>query len=353
MAAARALERHGVNCLVFESGAPGGSQSAGESRVFRHAHADPRQTDLAIQARDGWRRWEEEFGYKLISDDGAMAIGEDGIARLRRYAETPGAAAEVREMTPQEVRSTLPILADYEGPALIDEDAGSIQTGLALANLIASVGPNLVSEKVESVAPRPEGGVEITTDTGVRTFDRVVVAVGAATVALAARAGVDIPVKPRVCLRLTMPLVESGPVERLACLQDSSGVFGSASAYGSPVPGNREYAVGLAISTDAAGDGRRAIATLNEQTSSYVKRAMPGLDLEEAVPLERRIAELPWAADGLAIWQAGDAYFVAGNNLFKLAPALGEVIARSLIVGRVEKGVRPEDRLGEPVLGPH
>ena len=53
------------------------------------------------------------------------------------------------------------------------------------------------------------------------------------------------------------------------------------------------------------------------------------------------VTELPWGHDGLAVWEAGAVWFVAGNNLFKHAPALG----RRLAGGEVEE-LRPEMRLG-------
>jgi sarcosine oxidase len=78
---------------------------------------------------------------------------------------------------------------------------------------------------------------------------------------------------------------------------------------------------------------------------------LPGLDLSGAVPFQRWVTELPWSPDGLAIWQSGDSYFIAGHNLFKLAPVLGKVLAESVSEGRVPEGFRPEDRLGDPRMG--
>lgn len=348
LATAWALERHGFACLVFEQGAPGGAQSGGESRIFRHAHADSRQFELALRARSDWRDWEEEFGVQLISEDGAMVIGEEAVARLARYVSEP--EIDVRELDPGEIGFYLPPLAGFEGPAMIDENAGSIRSQLALANLIASVGLNLVPESVLSVAPRPQGGVELISSFGSRSFDAVVVTAGTGTRDLARGAGVDIPLETRAHVRLTMPLRDGGTAPRMACLQDSSGVFGESAAYGSPVTGNREYAVGLAATTPIAAEsgGHDQLKELEARTMEYAEEALPGLDSHRAVALQRWVTELPWASDGLGIWQSGDAYFVAGHNLFKLAPALGKAAARAVVAGAVESGLRPEDRLGTP-----
>lgn len=351
LATAWALERRGFACLVFEQGAPGGGQSAGESRIFRHVHEDLRQVDLALWARREWAEWESEFDARLISPDGAMAIGEKATAGLRRFAENP--SSEVRELDSDEVCRALPLLAEFDGSALIDDGAGAIRTRLTIANLIGAVGLNLVPEKVESVTPRADGGVEVVSTFGPRVFDAVVVAAGTGTPALAAGAGLSIPLRSRAHVRLTMPLRSSLPAHRLACLEDTSGAFGEWDAYGSPVRGNREYAVGLALEggSETENAGPDLLAESMERTARYAETALPGLDPSRAVPFQRWVTELPWATDGLAVWQSGEAFFVAGHNLFKLAPALGQVLARAVAEGSVESGFRPEDRLGEPVSG--
>ena len=99
-----------------------------------------------------------------------------------------------------------------------------------------------------------------------------------------------------------------GPPDRLPCLQDSR--FG---AYGDPLPGNDRFAVGL---DDVAAD-----------TIAYVARELPGLIPE---PVEARncfVTELPWGADGMAVWEHGRARFFAGGNLFKHAPWIGRALA--------------------------
>ncbi|MDQ5894916.1 MAG: FAD-binding oxidoreductase [Actinomycetota bacterium] len=350
LATAWALEKSGHTCLVFEHGAPGGGQSVGESRIFRHSHDDPRQFDLALQARQDWRDWEEEFGVELISPDGAMVIGDPAVARMEKYADAPGAM--FRELEPADVRKALPPLAEFEGRVLIDEAAGAIKTRLTLAILIGSIGLNLVPERVDSVNPRDGGGVDVVTSVGRRTFDAVVVAAGMGTVGLAATAGVELPVLLRAHVRITLPLRSPSPARRLACLQDSSGEFGETRGYGSPVRGNREYAVGLALNVEIdPTSAEDPLSALADRTRKYVERALPGLDSDGSQEMQAWVTELPWGADGLAVWQRGDAFFIAGHNLFKLAPALGKMLARSVDAGTVEPGFLPSDRLGEEASG--
>ena len=42
LSTADALAERGVSVTVYEHGVPGNGQSGGESRIFRHAHDDPR-----------------------------------------------------------------------------------------------------------------------------------------------------------------------------------------------------------------------------------------------------------------------------------------------------------------------
>ncbi|MBN8866907.1 MAG: FAD-binding oxidoreductase [Solirubrobacterales bacterium] len=350
LATAWALERRGLHCSVFEQGAPGGGQSAGESRIFRHAHRDPRQFELALRARRDWRDWEEAFGVQLISPDGSMVLGEDAVSRLERYADEPG--IEVRELTPEEIREVLPPMDRFDGPAMIDETAGAIRTRLALANLIRAVGTNLIPERVEAVLPRITGGVEVVTENGSRTFDSAVVCAGRGTSFLAEASGVPIPVTDRAHVRLCFPVDGAGRERRLACFQDSSGFWGEDAGYGSAVRGNREYTVGLAVSASMDATAADSLDDLTARTLDYARRAMPGLSPWPAQALHCWVTELPWAPDGLAIWQSADTFFVAGHNLFKLAPVLGRALARSVASGEVEPGFRPEDRLGASIGEP-
>jgi sarcosine oxidase len=120
--------------------------------------------------------------------------------------------------------------------------------------------------------------------------------------------------------------VRGEPPALLACLQD-----GTTGGYGDPLPGSGRYAVGLEDPRD---------------TTAYLAERLPGLEPE---PVETRtcwVTELPWGHDGLAVWEAGALLFVAGNNLFKHAPALGRELARAALAEGRRDALRPEARLG-------
>ena len=80
LSTAFALRERGVDVTVYERGAPGAAQSGGESRIFRHAHDDPRLVALAVESRAVWREWEARFGVELVSGDGVGAARAGGRA---------------------------------------------------------------------------------------------------------------------------------------------------------------------------------------------------------------------------------------------------------------------------------
>ena len=208
----------------------------------------------------------------------------------------------------------LPILAPREEPALLDEEGGVIRTRAAIGALAAALGDRLVADEVIEV----HRSGEVRAGGAVARYDRVVVCAGRDTAALAAGAGLELPVRVSTHTRYTYPVRAPAP---LACLQD-----GTTGAYGDPLPGDR-YAIGLGGADPAA----------------YVAEALPGLDPRAVGTRTCWVTELAWGHDALAAWETGAVLFVAGNNLFKHAPALGQRISAGAL-----DDLRPERRLGEP-----
>jgi sarcosine oxidase len=299
LSTAYALLERGADVTVYERGEPGAEQSAGESRIFRHAHDDPRLVALAIEARAVWREWEQRFGVELVSDDGSVLIGP---AVERRAALLRDAGVPVREITAHAV----------VGPCsgILDEDGGVIRTRVAIAALVHALGDRIVTEEVTDIPARHE---------------RVVVCAGRDTARLAGP--LSLPVRVYEHVRLTFPLRDAPP-ERLPCLQD-----GRHGAYGDPLPGNDRFAVGLGDDPD--------------ETTAYVARELPGLVPEPVEELQCWVTELLWSHDGIAVWEAGRALFLAGNNLFKHAPALGRALAAAALGDGVREQLRPEAQLGQ------
>ena len=332
LATAYALRRRGATVTVYERGVPGNGQSGGESRIFRHLHDDPRLIALAVEARDAWRRWEAELGRELLVADGVLAIGPAAPRRLAllREAGLRARAADAGE---------LPLLDAPGRDAILDEDGGVIRARAAVEALGDALRDATVADEVIAVRRTGElraGGV-------VARYERVVVCAGRATPALARGTGLALPVRQSAHVRLTFR-VRGEPPARLPCLLDSE-----AGAYGDPLPGNAVYAVGLG-ETPAHEDGGvlepAELAAEGERIVAYVRERLPGLDPE---PLEARhcwVTELPWSHDGIAVWERDALLAPAGNNLFKHAPVLGDLLARAALGEELDPRLRTVARLG-------
>jgi sarcosine oxidase len=348
LSTACALLERGASVRVYESGLPGNGQSGGEARVFRHAHDDPRMVELARESRAIFDEWEGRWGVELVSRDGAVAIGAPSERRLAVIEQVGGVPA--RAIGPGELAERLPILAGYEGPAMLDEAGGAIRVRAAIEALAGQIADALVTDDVISVRPTGWGTVEVRAG-GVRAeHSSVVVCAGRGTAALARGVGLSLPVRLAAHARVTFEVRDAS--ERLACLQDGSGQFGEVGTYAAAMPGNGRYAVGVGATVDVKDDGSfvdpASLAALAERAGAYVRRALPGLDPE---PVDYRhcwVTDLPWSEDGLAVWEADGILFVAGHNLFKQAPGLGRALAGVALGEQLADHLRPEALLGRP-----
>lgn len=348
LSTALALVDRGVGVTVYERGMPGNGQSGGRSRLFRHAHDDPRLVAHARTSRALWSRWEERFGVELVSPDGVVAIGaavEHRLEVLRRVGGVPARAIDTAELSER-----LPLLAPYTGPAMLDEGGGAIRADTAVATLVAHLGDVLVADEVIAVRPTSRGTVEVRAGGTRSEYDAAVVCAGHRSGQLAGGVGISLPVRLAAHTRVTFT-VRGHPPPRLACLQDSSGAFGEAAVYAAATAGNRHYALGVSRNVPAQADGgiaARSLAELGDRACRYVARALPGLHAHAAGHRHCWVTDLPWAEDGVAVWEAGRIFFVAGHNLFKLAPWLGQTLAGAAAGDPLPADLRPGARLGAP-----
>jgi len=345
LSTAYALVERGLDVRVYEQGVPGNGQSGGESRIFRHAHDDPRMVELAARSRAVYEEWGDRLGVELVSGDGAVALGTGVEARLP-LLEAAGVPA--RRIDTAELAARIPLLAAYDGPAMLDPGGGSIRTTAAVTALSAALGEALVADEV--IAVRPVGG-EVEVRSGGRTdrYERVVVCAGRGTAHLARTVGLSLPVRQAAHVRLTFS-VRGRPPATLATLQDSSGVFGETGVYAAALPGNRGYGLGLSQATQARDDGSLAVAAelsdLARRASDYVRAALPGLDPEPVDVRHCYVTGLPWSEDGLAVWEHEGLLFPVGHNLFKQAPGLGRKLAAAVAGEGLDPVLHPGSRLG-------
>jgi sarcosine oxidase len=345
LSTAFALAEQGASVSIYERGVPGNSQSGGESRIFRHAHDDRRMVALAREARGVWRDWEERFGQQLLSRDGVISIGPAVDRRLAILLEAGG--VRVGRIGSTELAEALPLLAAWDGPAMIDEDGGVIRAREAIEALMGVLGSLVVAEEVMALRVTSRGSVEVRTGGSTVEHERAVLCAGRGSAVLARGAGIPLPVRQAVHARLTYSVRGDAP-ERLPCLLAGDGTFGEP-AYADAMPGNGAYAVGLGdilIHEDGSLIAPSALAQATERTNAYVSRALPGLDPE---PIEVRhcwVTELPWHPDGIAVWEAEGLLILAGGNMFKHAPLLGRRLADAVLGEGVPEGLLPQAGLG-------
>ncbi|MGB7425801.1 MAG: FAD-binding oxidoreductase [Ornithinimicrobium sp.] len=342
------LLRRGVDVTVYEQGVPGNSQSGGVSRIFRHAHDDARLITAAQEARSLYDQWGRDLGVEMVSSDGAVALGPGVPARLKLLQQ---AGVRAREIDAATVAGLIPMLGPYDGPAMLDEEGGSIRTSETISALVRALGDRVLREEVIGLRQvgGPDDAVELRSGGTSEVFDSVVVAAGRGTSHLARDVGLSLPIRQGAHVRLTF-LVRGQPPARLATLQDSSGDFGETGIYAAAVPGNSAYGLGLSEKTDVREDGSladpEALKTLADRAQAYVAHALPGLDPEPVDVRHCWVTELPWGPDGMAVWRSGNVLIPAGHNLFKQAPSLGRRLADTACGAPLDRSLFPKARLG-------
>jgi glycine/D-amino acid oxidase-like deaminating enzyme len=311
LAAAYELHRRGVRVLVLEAEGVGAGQSAGLARIFRIAHRDPELCALALEARDGWRRWERELGARLLGDEGLVVAGETAHGDAMRAA-----GAEPLPLTRREIAERIPFLDPPWQSGLWDGLAGSLRIRRALTALASHVTVRQATvSAVEDGDLHLEGGETLTAEV-------VLVCAGLATGRLAA--GLDVEMRAFHHVRLTY----RAPAPA-ACLI-------APEAYGVPLGSTGRWALGMhdeAPPPLASESPDAAAAATRRRHAEWVPRTFPGLDPEPVDEIRCVSLEAPWLddGDGFVIRRAGRVVALAGGNLMKFGPVLGERLARAAL----------------------
>lgn len=342
LATADALARRGSDVRCFEVATPGHAQSGGLTRIFRHRHDDERLVALAVQARRAWQQWEQRCGRRLLGAEGAVFAGAtDGDGeRLTRHGVSH------RFVDPARLGEVFGLAAPTTGRVLVDEPAGASRARRAIRALQAWVGERIERVEVLGVTHTTRG-VQVQTGQGAVSARHAILCAGAATPRLAAGAGLALPVEQSLQARPSFRIRAGYAAAPAPCWVDTTGEHGER-VYGSPVGTTGRYAVGLSGDTDGVvlpEDGRVPAGTdVTEQVdriTGYVRRALPGL---EPVPESVKLCistMLSTGHDAFGAWQAGAITAFAGQNLFKHAPVLGEMLADVATTGEVADLLRP------------
>ena len=322
MSTTAALLDAGVEAVCFErSGAVMAERSAGASRIFRLAHADPDLVRLAGRAREGFGRWAERAGTPMVDRCGCVVSGGDAADRAAAMTAA-GAAFELVE--PGSDRLHLPATVTAE-PVLLDPGGGVVDVDAVRAFLVARAGHAVVRDRVETVEITSAGAI-VRAGGGDGEFDAVVLAAGAGTSALAAQVGIATPSALVHHFRVTFPIAEArrpswidDPADGLPTYQHRSGP-GRWSVGGTVDPALVAWEVGR----DAA------VAASREVLLAYAR---------ERLAVEPRIVDglycthVPGAGDGITFQRSGPVLAVDGDNLMKFAPVLGESLAAAAVDG--------------------
>jgi sarcosine oxidase len=327
LATTAALLRRGVDVTCFErTGRPMAERSAGSSRIFRLAHGTPELVRVARAAQAGYARWSEEAGAPLVRCSGCVVSGGE----WRTWAAAMRAAdATVHVVGEQPGPPRLPARVQPQD-ALVDLAGGVIDVDGVRRHLAALTAGTVVGEQVDAIDPGP-GGVTVRTAEGSRTvdtrFDAVVVAAGTGTSALAAQVGVETPAALHHHVRFTFPLRAPGPWP--AWIDEPAGGLGTYQHQDGP--GTWTVGGHLDPALTAWEVGREAATAASER--AVLEHARQHLDVEPRVVDRLYCAPHPGLGDGFDIRRSGAVLVAYGENLFKMAPVLGELLATGAVEG--------------------
>jgi hypothetical protein len=280
---------------VLERGEVGGEQSAGLGRIFRVAHGQARLCALALEAREGWRRWEAELGVWLLGEE-ELVVAAPRPAIASAMSE---AGAAWRAISREDIAARLPFCDPPWEHGLLDPAAGSLRIRRALAALASRV--RVRRAEVVSVG---DGTVSLA-DGSTLESDAVLVCAGRWTPALTG-SGFGASFSDHV--RYTY---EAGTSS--ACLISPEG-------YGLPLGSTGRWAFGQ-----------------DEPRADQVRAIFPGMS--GAVAEVRCVnVHAPWLDAGGDGWHAvrhGRVLGFMGANLMKFGPVLGDRLARSVLAGDV------------------
>lgn len=322
LATAYELQRSGREVLLLEADRPGARQSGGDARIFRLAHERAEHVRQAIQAREGWQRWESELGRELLQPCGLVCSGADAARRRAEVMRQAGARPEELE-DPGELAVALP--GRPSGTLLFDRQAGAVRLADAVRALAEPLAPQTQLSAARAVH-QGGGTVRIETDGRTWTAADAIVCAGIGTQPLAREAGLELPGVWRRHTRFTYaPRSEGGPWAAWIHSAPEGGF------YALPVPGGA-YAVGIsghrgeplveASSREEWHDRARG------PTDRMVEQHMPALDPSPVASEDCCYLDSPDIGhDGTRIHEQGRVRWVMAVNVAKMAPEVGARLA--------------------------
>lgn len=241
------LARRGVSVTVVAT-KPGGTATPNSFAWINASWGNPEfYFDFRRRAMAEWKRLAEDLPSLPLRWCGGLCwdLPQD---ELESYAAEHGAwGYGIKRVEPTEIHAIEPGLAEQPPSALHIAEEGAVEPATAANILLADAfrhGAAFLSDvEILRLAIKNGNVVGVETDSGILTADRVVLAAGAGTMALAASAGIDIPVEAppglivhsRPCRPLLNGLVLA---PELHMRQTAEGRIIAGSDFGGTDPGN-------------------------------------------------------------------------------------------------------------------
>ncbi|MDD7937278.1 FAD-dependent oxidoreductase [Actinomycetospora lutea] len=302
LATAYQLMTAGATVRCLDVGEPMAGRSGGDTRIFRVAHGDPALVAEARRASELWDDWSTTAGRTLVGAERAMVSGP----RVPAWAEAMAAAGAIHRVV----------------DGVLHDPAGGVLDLVATGRfLVGAVAP----ERGEVAALDGDGTVHLA-DGGTERADAIVVAAGAGTPALVAPLGIEVPAALEHHARFTF----AGPADQ-PCHLDARADGDLASTYQHRTRAGHWAVGGHLPDADTAWElGADEVARRSrEAVVDHVRRVLPHLD---PTPVdELRCTPMRGAGDGVHRARAGAVHVVWGDNLAKLAPRIGEVVAADVV----------------------
>jgi len=333
------LARAGVRTLLLEKRTVAVAASGASAGGTRQQGRDPRELALAMQACARWATLEDELAadidYRRKGHLMVIEHEQDRAGLVEAVARQQAAGLNIRLIAGAELRDIAPALAPHILAGSYTPDDGHANPGLtakAFAAAAARAGA-AVREGVTVHGLATEGGkvVGVLTDEGRIGADLTILAAGAWSKALAATAGVDLPIAPMglqmILTAAVAPCLD--PVvgcvgRRLSLKQLPAGNF----LIGGGWPGDWDLARPRGVTRDAGiwGSALTAAAIIPVSGTVGLQDAWVGIEARSAddVPILGPVREV----EGLVI-AAG----FSGHG-FQLSPAIGQVLAELVVEGR-------------------
>ncbi|BCB89489.1 NAD(P)/FAD-dependent oxidoreductase [Phytohabitans suffuscus] len=323
LASAAALLDQGHDVVCLDRLGPMAERSTGVSRIFRLAHGSAALVDLAREAGAGWARWSEAAGRPLIRDVGCLVSGAIALEWMACMGKA-GAPYEV--VGPDWPELGLPV-RKAPGVLLHDVAGGAIETVSAGNYLVGRLGRSLRDAVVYALEERGSGARVHTSD-GLFDADAVLIAAGAGTSPLAAQVGIYTPTVLEHHVRFTFATSRGGPLR--SWIDETPGVLSTYQHMAGP---GRWTVGGLPDAASVAWEVGRdeAVRASREAVVDYVREHLDGV--EPTVLDELYCTTMAELGDGFHLRRNGPFTAVYGDNLFKFAPLLGDLLATAVTAG--------------------